>query len=134
MVQVLVVDDSQFFQQLYANELKKAGFEVEIAVDGEDAIAKMQSIKPRLVFMDIEMPKLTGIDALVKIKADESIKTIPVVMLTSMSADKAGEDSLMKGAVAYLTKSDVSAESVVKKAEEILGTSKAPLDPQKAVN
>lgn len=129
MVQILVVDDSEFFQQLYANELKKAGFEVEIAMNGEDAIFKMRTLKPRLVFMDIEMPTLNGIDALVKIKQDESIKTTPVVMLTSMSAEKAGEDSLMKGAVAYLTKSDVSAEGVVKKAEEILGTSQAPLDP-----
>src|SRR5260221_10808211 len=105
MVKVLVVDDSEFFQQLYSNELKKAGFDVEIASDGEDAIEKMRLTKPRLVFMDIEMPKLTGIEALVKIKEAEEIKHIPVVMLTSMSADKSGEDSLLKGAVAYLTKS-----------------------------
>jgi CheY-like chemotaxis protein len=132
MTKILVVEDTEFFQKLYKDELEKAGFEVEIASDGEEGVAKMQASKPSLVFMDIVMPKMDGMEALAKIKADDSIKSIPVVMLTSMSAETKGEDSLMKGAVAYLVKNQVGSTDIVSKAEEILGTSKAPLNPNQS--
>ena len=131
MVKVLVVDDTEFFQKLYADELKKAGFEVEVASDGHECLEKMRKSNPRLVFMDIVMPKRDGMEALADIKADSALKNIPVVMLTSLSSEAKGEDSLLQGAVAYLVKTAASPEDVVKKAEEILGTSKAPLDPHK---
>lgn len=132
MTKILVVEDTEFFQKLYSSELKKAGFEVLLASDGEEGVAMAGKYKPNLIFMDIVMPKLDGMKALAKIKADVTIKKIPVVMLTSLSADAKGEDSLLKGASAYLVKNATSSKAVVKKAEEILGTSEAPLDPHKS--
>src|SRR6185503_2967161 len=97
MVKVLVVDDAEFFRKLYSEALLKAGFEVETAENGNEAVEKMKAFKPRLVFMDFVMPEATGGEALVKIKADEEIKKIPVVMLTSISAEIKGEDLLLLG-------------------------------------
>ena len=132
MVKILIVEDTEFFQKLYSAELKKAGFEAIVASDGEEGVAMALKHKPSLIFMDIVMPKMDGMKALAKIKANDSIKKTPVVMLTSLAADAKGEDSLMKGASAYLVKNSVSSKAVVEKAQEILGTSNAPLDPHKA--
>ena len=79
------------------------------------------------------MPSLakraTGGEALAQIKADESIKKTPVVILTSIDGDIKGEDLLMQGAATYLMKDEVTPNQVVEKAKEILGTSQAPFDP-----
>jgi len=117
---------------MYADALTKAGFEVETAENGREAVEKVRSIKPRLVLMDLVMPEMTGAEALEAIKADDTIKTTPVLMLTSIAAEIKGEDLLLKGAVGYLVKDDITPEAVVAKVEEILGTSQAPLDPTKA--
>jgi two-component system chemotaxis response regulator CheB len=132
MVKILVVDDSEFFRKMYTDALSGAGFEVETASNGREAVDAVRSGKPSLVFMDLVMPEMTGADALTAMKADDAIKNTPVVMLTSISAEIKGEDLLIKGAVAYLVKDNVTPKDVVDKAEEILGTSKAPLDPTKA--
>jgi CheY-like chemotaxis protein len=129
MVKILLADDSEFFRKLYSEELVKAGFDVDLATDGQDAVNKIRAGRPSLVFMDLVMPEMSGADALEALKKDPDVKTIPVVMLTSISADIKGEDLLLKGAVAYLVKDHVSPADVIAKAEEILGTSEAPLNP-----
>jgi CheY-like chemotaxis protein len=132
MTTILAVDDSEFFRKMYSDTLSQAGFQVETAADGKEALEKVKALKPALVLMDLVMPEMTGADALEAMKQDDSVASIPVVMLTSISADIKGEDLLLKGAVAYLMKDDVKPEDVVAKVEEILGTSQAPLDPTKA--
>jgi CheY-like chemotaxis protein len=117
---------------MYSAALIKAGFNVELASDGQEAIDKMRAVHPRLVFMDLVMPNLTGAEALAQMKQDPEIKTTPVVMLTSISAEIKGEDLLMQGAVAYLVKDDTKPEDVSKLAAELLGTADAPLDPTAA--
>jgi CheY-like chemotaxis protein len=132
MVKILVVDDAEFFRKLFSQELTQAGFTVIEAQNGREAIEKMRSEKPRLVLMDLVMPEMTGAEALAVIKKDESIKTIPVLMLTSIAAEIRGEDLLLQGAVGYLEKDSVTPGDVVAKLQEILGTSQERLDPTKA--
>lgn len=126
---VLLVEDDPNLSLLYKTKFEITGFETETAQNGEEGIEKMKSWKPDLVFMDIMMPVLTGSNALIKIKQDPDIKTIPVVMLTNLSGEAEGESCLLKGAVAYLVKSDVTPKEVVAKAQEILGTSEKPYNP-----
>ena len=132
MVTILAVDDSEFFIKMYSDVLMKAGFAVETAINGREALEKARTIQPRLVLMDLVMPEMTGADALDAMKKDDALKNIPVVMLTSISANIKGEDLLLKGAVGYLEKDNITPEAVVTKVKEMLGTSKAPLDPTKA--
>jgi CheY-like chemotaxis protein len=132
MTKVLAADDSEFFRKMYTDVLTKAGFEVETAENGREAVEKVRAIKPKLVLMDLVMPEMTGAEALDAIKADDAIKSIPVLMLTSIAAEIKGEDLLLKGAVGYLVKDEITPDAVVAKVEEILGTSQAPLDPTKA--
>ncbi|HSX29286.1 MAG TPA: response regulator [Candidatus Saccharimonadales bacterium] len=132
MVTILAVDDAEFFRKMYADALSKAGFNVETAENGREAVEKIRSLQPKLVLMDLVMPEMTGAEALDAIKADDTIKSTPVLMLTSIAAEIKGEDLLLRGAVGYLVKDDITPEAVVAKVSEILGTSQAPLDPTKA--
>lgn len=132
MVTILVVDDAEFFRQLYTAELTKAGFTVIQAANGREALDKIRQENPRLVLLDLVMPEMSGAEVMDEIKKDPAIKKTPVVMLTSIAADIKGEDLLLQGAVGYLEKDSVTPQQVVDKIKEMLGTSQAPLDPTKA--
>lgn len=102
---ILVVDDSVNVRRYLALTLKKAGFQVEQAKDGEDALAKMSSgLKVDAVISDVEMPRLDGYGLLVRIRGNESLSQLPVVMLTSRSSDKHRQIAMNLGATAYFCK------------------------------
>ena len=78
---ILLIEDDQFLRRACEVALKKRGFTVITAVDGEDGIQKAQSEAPNLILLDMLMPKLSGMDTLVELKKDEGTKGIPVVIL-----------------------------------------------------
>ena len=80
----------------------------------------MKSFNPDLVIMDIMMPKLNGLEALVKAKADPALSKIPVLILTNLSTATDAESAVKKGAVGFLVKSDVTPSQVIAKAKSIL--------------
>jgi two-component system alkaline phosphatase synthesis response regulator PhoP len=130
MTKVLVVDDSEFFRKIYSKELTDAGFEVETAENGKVAIDKMLSSPPQLVFLDFVMPVMTGEQVLNEMKKNDKLHNIPVIMLTSISAEIKGEELLSSGPLAaYLTKDKATGDQIVNKAKEVLGTSEKPFDP-----
>ena len=103
-VQVLVVDDDEDIRQFVKIALSLGGFEVIEGVDGQDGIEKAIEKRPALIVMDVMMPRLDGVGAVEKIRADGRISHIPIIMLTAKTqvTDKiAGLDA---GADDYLTK------------------------------
>lgn len=80
---VLVVDDDHDFSQLLAFDLKKRGYVVVSAGNGEEGLEKVKSEKPDLIVLDIKMPKMDGYTFVRRLKKDEENKDIPVVVLTS---------------------------------------------------
>ncbi len=130
MTKVLVVDDSEFFRQVYSKVLTDNGYEVETAVNGKEAIEKMLASPPQLVFLDFVMPVMTGEQVLVEMKKHESIRSIPVIMLTSISAEVKGTQLLSAGSLAaYLTKDQATSNDIIRRTEEVLGTSEEPFNP-----
>jgi DNA-binding response OmpR family regulator len=83
-VRVLVVDDEDYITDLIAVGLRFVGFDVDTAVDGRDALAKIASTRPDLVVLDISMPGIDGIEVLQRIRRD-GVST-PVVFLTARDA------------------------------------------------
>jgi len=132
MTKVLVVDDSEFFREIYQTALTQGGFEVEIAENGQDAMDKMLASPPHLVFLDLVMPVMTGEEVLLAKQKHEELKNIPVVMLTSIAADVKGAEVMSAGPiVAYLTKDKTSTSDIIDKAKEVLGTSEKRFEPTK---
>lgn len=101
---VLVVDDSNTIRRSAEIFLKQGGYDVLLAEDGFDALAKINEYRPDMVFCDILMPKLDGYQTCAIVKRNQSFATTPVVMLSSKDGvfDKAR--GRMVGCQDYLTK------------------------------
>src|SRR3954464_8329957 len=81
---ILIVEDESATAEMYSDKLKQAGYIVDVAHEGQEALDKMKSEQPSVVLMDILMPGLTGEQAVERAKHDPSIKNIPIVMLTNL--------------------------------------------------
>jgi chemosensory pili system protein ChpA (sensor histidine kinase/response regulator) len=102
---VMVVDDSINVRRFLALTLEKAGYRVEQAKDGQDALEKLEAGLPvQAVVCDIEMPRLDGYGFLAHVKSKPSCKHLPVVMLTSRSGEKHRQLAISLGAKAYFSK------------------------------
>jgi DNA-binding response OmpR family regulator len=108
----LVVDDSQVIRDLIAVNLQLEGFEVTTAGDGEEALRLAADIVPDVITLDVMMPRLSGLDTLVRLRADPRTASVPVVMVTGRAqpADVARGEEL--GVDAYLTKPFEPAELI----------------------
>jgi CheY-like chemotaxis protein len=133
MTKVLIVDDSEFFREIYQTALTQGGFEVETAENGQDAMDKMLASPPHLIFLDLVMPVMTGEEVLSAKQKHDELKNIPVVMLTSIAADVKGAEVMSAGPiVAYFTKDKTSTSDIINKAKEVLGTSEKRFEPTKS--
>ena len=102
---VLVVDDSITVRELLSLSFNKLGYRVEQARDGQEAWNKLRGGLPcNMIFCDIEMPRMNGLELLSHIQQDEQFSRIPVAMLTSRGAEKHRKLATELGAKAYLTK------------------------------
>jgi chemosensory pili system protein ChpA (sensor histidine kinase/response regulator) len=102
---ILVVDDSINVRRYLALTLERAGYQVEQAKDGQDALEKLhQGLLVQAVICDVEMPRLDGYGFLAKVKADANLDQLPIAMLTSRSSEKHRQLASSLGASAYFTK------------------------------
>lgn len=120
MAKVLIVEDDPLMSRMYQKTFSFAGYSIVMAVDGEEGVLKASTESPDIILLDIMMPKMNGIQALEKLKADPKTKNIPVVMLTNMAESKTAEESLTKGAAKYVIKSEYDPGQVVAMVEQLL--------------
>ena len=102
--EILVVDDSVSIRQVISRLLSDQGWRVETARDGIDALEQLRDRTPDLILLDIEMPRMNGYELLNAINAQPDLRKIPVVMLTSRTAEKHRERAMELGAQGYVTK------------------------------
>jgi len=101
-LRVLVVDDEEKFRKISKKNLEGRGFAVEVAEAGEEAIAKIYNFDPKVVLLDVMMPRLTG-DELVKMIIDWKPET-QVIMVSANLSQEAEEECFRNGAYAYIKK------------------------------
>ncbi|OGM99715.1 MAG: hypothetical protein A2817_02510 [Candidatus Yanofskybacteria bacterium RIFCSPHIGHO2_01_FULL_39_8b] len=109
---ILLIDDDENLREIFRAKLEAADFEFAEAKNGEEGVKKVKKIRPDLVLMDVQMPKMNGIEALSKIKSDPEIAGTKVFFLTNYgetnTADAPLDDRFAKdiGAVGHLRKTD----------------------------
>jgi twitching motility two-component system response regulator PilG len=103
-VKVLVIDDSNTIRRSAEMFLRQAGFEVILAEDGFDALAKISDHQPRVIFDDIMMPRLYGYQTCALIKQNPTLKSTPVIMLSSKDGVFDRARGRLAGSDRYLTK------------------------------
>jgi twitching motility two-component system response regulator PilG len=103
-IKVLVIDDSNTIRRSAEMFLSQAGFEVILAEDGFDALAKISDHRPRVIFVDIMMPRLDGYQTCALIKQNPHLKSTPVIMLSSKDGVFDRARGRLAGSDRYLTK------------------------------
>jgi len=103
-VKVLVIDDSNTIRRSAEIFLRQAGFEVILAEDGFDALAKICDHQPKVIFVDIMMPRLDGYQTCALVKQNPNLKTTPVIMLSSKDGVFDRARGRLAGSDRYLTK------------------------------
>lgn len=101
---ILSVDDSASIRQMVSFTLKQAGYDVIEAVDGKDALAKVQGQKINMVITDLNMPNLDGIGLIKELRTNPAFKFTPIVMLTTESQDSKKQEGKSAGATGWIVK------------------------------
>ena len=104
MPTVLLVEDNEMNRDMLSRRLAKKGFAVEIAEDGEQAVAMAGGVHPDIVLMDMSLPKMDGLEATRRIKADLALQRIPVIVLTANATVTDRENALAAGCNDFETK------------------------------
>lgn len=111
---ILIADDEQNIVISLEFLMKREGYEVVIANDGEEAIDKIRGEMPDLVLLDVMMPKKSGFEVCQEIKSDPSLQSVRILMLTAKGRDTEVAKGLALGADAYMTKPFATKELVAR--------------------
>lgn len=119
-IKILLVEDDSFLASVYATKFELEGFAVMHASDGEAGLKMAEKFEPNIILLDILMPKMDGFEMLHRLKMDEKLVDIPVIMLTNLGQKEDVERCLKEGAVDYLIKAHFVPGEAVKKVKKIL--------------
>ena len=120
MAKILIVDDNGQIRNMYSQVLSVRGYQVAVAGDGLEAVAKIGSEMPDLILLDVMMPKLSGMKVLEAVRANAKTKSIPVVMFTNLANEADAKRAKELGVSKYLIKSDVDPTQLVGLVDEMV--------------
>lgn len=107
-VNVLFIEDDPTVAQMYKLKLELDGYQVTMAKDGEEGLARAHDSKPDIIFLDIRLPKMDGFAVLEQLRAADDTRHIPVVILSNYGERELVERGLKLGALEYLIKSQTT--------------------------
>jgi two-component system cell cycle response regulator DivK len=120
MTKILLVEDNEMNRDMLSRRLQKQGYEVVLAVDGEEGVAKAQSEAPALVLMDMSLPGIDGWEATRRLKAAPQTQKIPVIALTAHAMSDDRQKALAAGCDDFDTK-PVELPRLLSKIQALLG-------------
>jgi DNA-binding response OmpR family regulator len=118
---ILIVDDDPTIERMLTYMLNNAGYDTVTAVDGKDALAKVQKLEPRLVFLDVMLPEKDGYQVCEEIRSNANLSRQPyIIMLTARGRETDVEQAKVVGVDEYVTK-PFSPSKIIARVKEILG-------------
>ena len=114
MKKILLVDDSQTILLMERMILSKYQYQLLTAVNGQEAVEKAAAERPDLIIMDLVMPKMSGFEACRAIRLQESMRDVPIIMVTTRGESENVEEGFASGCSEYVTKPINSLEFVTK--------------------
>jgi len=116
----LIVDDDEFLLDMYVMKFKEAGFLVEVAKSGPDALAKAKEFQPAIILLDIVLPGMDGFEVLQEIKSTKACPNTKILMLSNLGQKDDTEKAIKLGAEDYIVKAHFTPSEVLKKVMEVL--------------
>jgi len=120
MKRILFIEDERTLQKTFKDLLEKESFEMISAFDGKEGLSLIKTEKPDLILLDLILPGVDGFEVLKRIKVDEEIKEIPVIILTNLEDTVDINRALELGATTYLVKANYSPKEVLEKIKKAL--------------
>ena len=110
---ILIVEDEPPLSEILKDHFENEGFRIIVAKDGEEGLGLALSKKPDMILLDINLPKLNGLDMLKQLRTYEAGKSIPAIALTNLNDTKEVNEALASGVSDFLVKADWSIADVV---------------------
>lgn len=117
---ILIVEDDKFLMKAYSIKIKNAGFNVLSSSNGEEGLQMAKERKPDIIVLDLLLPRVDGFEFLKRIKADDELKSIPVLTISVLGQKNDQEKALSLGAEAYFIKTEYKLEEIIDKIKEYL--------------
>jgi CheY-like chemotaxis protein len=117
---ILLAEDDRFLRRACETKLKQAGFNVRVAVDGEEALTMAREQSPDLLLLDLLMPRRDGLSVLATLRGDPKTKEIPVVIMSNSSKDLERQKAASLGVVDYWIKSNLSLQELCDRVSDLL--------------
>ncbi|KKU52611.1 MAG: hypothetical protein A3F26_00645 [Candidatus Ryanbacteria bacterium RIFCSPHIGHO2_12_FULL_47_12b] len=121
MKKITIIEDEAALQDALKKAFSGEGYEITQAFDGEEGISLVKSALPDLVLLDLVLPKKHGFEVLQEMKADETTKNIPVLVLTNLEESTEVMKAIELGARGYLIKANYALKEVIAKVKDIIG-------------
>jgi chemosensory pili system protein ChpA (sensor histidine kinase/response regulator) len=122
---VMVVDDSLTVRKVTSKHLQKRGIDVLVAKDGIDAVEQLRDHVPDVMLVDIEMPRMDGYELTMRVRSDENLKHIPIIMITSRAGTKHRQKAFELGVDMYMSK-PYQEDELFKNIDTLLAKGRAP--------
>ena len=120
MQKVLLVEDDPLISRMYVKVFTFEGFEIRLAVNGQEGLEALKDFHADILLVDVMMPVMNGVEMLAKLKLDPATRDIPVIMLTNLADARTAESTLNQGALKYLVKGNYSPMDVAAMVKDIL--------------
>lgn len=117
---ILVVEDEPSLQEAIVMKFQNDGYEVMAAGTGEDALEMLKQKRPTLVWLDLLLPKMNGMEVLQKIKSDPETNDLPVVVVSVSASQDNKDQAFGMGVIDYIVKSEGTISSIIKRVEEYI--------------
>lgn len=121
MTKIAIIEDDQAISQMYRMKFEADGFDVELADNGKRGVELVENFKPDIILLDMQMPEMTGDEALAEIRKHDWGKDIPVIVLTNLGEEESPKSLSQLGVKSYIVKADLTPSQVVGKVKETLG-------------
>ena len=118
---ILIIDDEQQVISALQKKLGEEGFDVLTASDGKEGLEKALKDNPDLILLDLILPIIDGVTLLDKLKTDDNVKEIPVIILTNLDDSDKVDECRKKGVYDYLVKINWTLEDISKKVKSVFG-------------
>ena len=120
MTKIAIIEDDPTISQMYRMKFEAEGFDVQLADNGARGVALVESFDPDIILLDMQMPKMTGDEALTQIRAKDWGKTTPVIVLTNLGVEEAPKSIHALGIHSYIVKADLTPKQVVERVKDAL--------------
>ena len=117
---ILIIEDDEFLRALTAKRLEKEGFKINVVVDGDNAVNTALEQKPNLILLDLLLPGIDGFEVLRRLKANEALKSTPVIVFSNLGQREDIEKAEKLGADDFMIKANFTLDDVVGKINSVL--------------